>query len=155
MICVKIKHNQQNHLYKTKEKMNADYGFWRNPWKDPMICFQPSYKVGHSDPKTKYYAINSVYDIFSIQLCITFLSKQVNTIIHIVLLCLRVYPFHVKVVVFNFGSRLLFKICQTFMSLECPSVLVEWRGRWCTGSWFQSYDWALSPMKSSTKAQRF
>lgn len=53
-----------------------------------MISFQPSEKVGHSDPKNKYHAINSVYYIFSIQVYITFLSIQVHIIIHIVLLCL-------------------------------------------------------------------
>lgn len=73
--------------------------------------------VGHSDPKKKYHAIYSVYYIFSIQVYITFLSIQVHTVIHIVLLCLsRCWLI--------LGHNFIFSIRQTFMKHEYPSVLV-------------------------------
>lgn len=71
-----------------------------------MISFQPSDKVGHSDPENKYHAINSVYYIFSIQVYITFLSIQVHIIIHIVLLCLLGCISFIFKVLVNFGSQL-------------------------------------------------
>lgn len=96
----------------TKQKENAASGFWRNPGTDPMISFQPSDKVGHSDPKNKYHAINSVYYIFSIQVYITFLSIQVHIIIHIVLLCLLGCIFSIFKVLVNFGSQLFFQFVK-------------------------------------------
>lgn len=82
--------------------------FWRNPRNRPNISFQPSDRVGHSDPKNKYHAINSVYYIFSIQVYITFLSIQVHIIIHTVLLCLLGCISFIFKVLVNFGSQLFF-----------------------------------------------
>ncbi len=80
-----------------------------------MISFQPSDKVGHSDPKNKYHAINSVYYIFSIQVYITFLPIQVHIIIHIVLLCLLGCISFILRCWLILGHNFIFSICQTFM----------------------------------------
>lgn len=140
----------------TKQKENAASGFWRNPGTDPMISFQPADRVGHSDPKNKYHAINSVYYIFSIQVYITFLSIQVHIIIHIVLVCLLVCIFFIFKVLVNFGSQLLFfqfvKHSCNMSTLLCVGVTWEERvvvgvvAGWGPVSWR-----ALGPWKSSTQ----
>lgn len=73
-----------------------------------MISFQPSDRVGHSDPKNKYHAINSVYYIFSIQVYnhISFYTSTHNHT-YCSIVSFRLYFIHFKVLV-NFGSQLYF-----------------------------------------------
>lgn len=125
--------------------------FWRNPGTDPMISFEPSDKVGHSDPKNKYHAINSVYYIFSIQVYITFLSIQVHTVLHIVLLCLiGCISFIFKVLV-NFGSQLYFFFFNlSNIHVTWVPFCVLWPGGGgvvgvVVVGGVQSHDWAFGP----------
>lgn len=127
MICVKIKPNR---ISFTKQNENAASGFWRNPGTDPMINFQPSDKVGHSDPKNKHHALNSVYYIFSIQVYITFLSIQVHIIIHIVLLCLLGCISFIFKVLVNFGSQLYaFQFVKHSCNMSTLLCVVDWGER--------------------------
>lgn len=135
MICVKIKPNQQNDLYKTKSERSSSFGgFLERDWL-PTIW--------QSDPKNKYHAINSVYYIFSIQVYITFLSIHVHIIIHIVLLCLLGCLFFIFKVLVNFGSQLyclqLVKHSCNMSTLQCVCGL---RGMMCG---VKSHDWTLGP----------
>lgn len=96
-----------------------------------MISFQPSDKVGHSDPKNKYHAINSVYYIFSIQVYITFLSIQVHIIIHIVLLCLLGFISFILRCWLILGHNFIFFFQSVKHSCNMSTLLVDWgRGQW-------------------------
>lgn len=72
-----------------------------------------------------------MYDIFSIQVYITFLSIQVHIIIHNVLLCFLGRIFQFKVLV-NFGSQLLFFSISVKHSCKMSTLLCvsEGRGWW-------------------------
>lgn len=109
----------------------------------PTLCFQLSEKVGHSDPKNKYHALNSVYYIFSIQVYITFLSIQVNIITHCPIVFFRLYLFRFKVQV-NFGSQCFCFIflesverCCNMSTLLCVGGLQQRGGNCCSGRWGQ------------------
>lgn len=141
----------------TKRKQNAASGFWGTQEQTQWLASNHLTKGGHSDPKNKYHAINSVYYIFSIQVYITFLSIQVHIIIHIVLLCLLGCIFHFKVLV-NFGSQLV-SLNRSDIHVTsvpfCVSVSCGCSSSGCSSGvgmgGVQSHDQALGPWKCSTQ----
>lgn len=84
-LCKNKSKPTEGSLQKQQKTQRLDFG--GTPEQTQWFASINLTKGGHSDPTNKDHAVNSVYDIFSIQVYITFLSIQVHIIIHNVLLC--------------------------------------------------------------------
>lgn len=156
-LCKNKSKPTEGSLQKQQKTQRLDFG--GTPEQTQWFASIHLTKGGHSDPTNKDHAVNSVYDIFSIQVYITFLSIQVHIIIHNVLLCFfRSYLFQFKVLV-NFGSQLLFFSISVKHSCKMSTLLCvsEGRGWWvvvvCGG--VQLHNWSPRSLKSSTQTRPF